>query len=241
MIVALLVRKEYPMKKFITAFLLLCLFSLPALADDSLTLPDGSNLQLQPILLGRQFREGNTEDIYLLNLYKDDGLFQQLYFTTLETRESGPFIKAHDLNFDGYPDLDIVYLLGASNSQHILFFYDQQLGGYAPWPYSYQWLSSFQADPETGYIINYIHDSAMTGTKEIYRWEGQKLNLVRRGDILWDEENPDSLILRISQPDPAWGEMTIAYSRTLDLKTATSDDELALHQEMEEKLWEGLK
>ncbi|MBE5787581.1 MAG: hypothetical protein E7324_08600 [Clostridiales bacterium] len=231
------------MKKLIVSLLLLCLCILPALADDSLSLPDGRTLRLEPILLGQQFRaeEANTEDIYMLNLYNGEGLFQQLYFTTLESREEGPFIKAQDLNFDGYPDLDIIYLLGASNSQHIFFFFDQETGRYAPWPYSYRWLSNFTADAEKKVIINYIHDSAMTGTKEIYRWEGKKLQLVRKGDIIWDETDPDILVLRIAQTDPEWGELTVIHTRSQDVNTASEAEILSMHQERDTLLFEGLE
>ena len=90
---------------------------LPALADDSLSLPDGRQLRLEPLHLGDQYQveSANMESIFMLNLYENDALFQQLYFTTQENREEGPFIKAQDLNFDGYPDLDIIYQLKKNN------------------------------------------------------------------------------------------------------------------------------
>ena len=90
-------------------------------------------------------------------------------------------------------------------------------------------------------IINYIHDSAMTGTKEIYRWEGKKLQLVRKGDIIWDETNPDILVLRIAQTDPEWGELTVIHTRSQDVNTASEAEILSMHQERDTLLFEGLE
>jgi len=229
--------------KFVALFLCFAFCILPALGDDFIAMPDGQQIRLEPILLESQFRGADavTEDIFVLTLYEGDAPFQELYFTTMESREYGPLIKAHDLNFDGWPDLDIIYLLGASNSQHIFFFYEPDIGLFRSWEYGYHWLSNFEADPETNLIINYIHDSAITGTKEIYRWEGKQLKLVRRGEIAWDENNPDALVLRIAAPDPQEGELKTIHTGALDLGTASENDLLSFHQERDKRLWEGLK
>ena len=223
--------------------LFLCACSLPALADDSLSLPDGRQLRLEPLHLGDQYQveSANMESIFLLNLYENDALFQQLYFTTQENRQEGPFIKAQDLNFDGYPDLDIIYQLGASNSWHIFFFYDQDTGKYEPWQYSYMWLSNYTLDPENGYLINYVHDSAVTGTKEIYRWEEKTLQPVRSAHIRHDEYDYDTVHLEITYYGDGPAKRETVHYRSLDLMSASDEEILSMHQEMDERLFKDLK
>ena len=231
------------MKRMLIFVLCLITCSLPALADDSLALPDGQQLRLDPIYLGDQYQaeSANMESIFMLNLYENDALFQQLYFTTQENREEGPFIKAQDLNFDGYPDLDIIYQLGASNSRHIFFFYEPDIGLFRPWEYGYCWLSNFEVDPQREWIINYIHDSAVTGTKEIYHWEGKMLQPVRSAHIRHDEYDYDTVHLEITyySDDPAKRE-TVHY-HSLDLMSASDEEILSMHQEMDERLFNDLE
>ena len=222
-----------------------------ALADDAVLLPDGRRLLLEAELAGEQVRGADCEweAIFRLDV-REEGAerpLQSLYFTTLDAfsldeGEQRPWIKAHDVNFDGWPDLDIIYLLGASNSQHTFFFWDAEQGRFIPRNIGWAWLSSFDLLPEKGLIVNYIHDSAATGTKEIYRWEEGKLRLVRRGEIAWSEEDGQTLVLTICEPDPVYGNTREIYRQELDLRTAQAAEEatLALDQKREELLWQGI-
>ena len=231
------------MKRLLMLALCLCLFVLSAQAEETTAFPNGKALEWEAVLLGRQFRadEGNTEDVYMLNLYLDGDFFQQLYFTTQETREEGPFIKAADLNFDGYPDLDIVYQLGASNSRHIFFFYDQETGKYEPWIFTYMGLSNYDLDAEHAYIINYDHNSALSGVKTIYRWDGKTLQPVRSAGVYQDEYDEYTFRLTVSYYSygPARKE-TKEYQR-LNIAEASDEEALEMWKTLEELMWDGLQ
>ena len=216
---------------------------LPALADDALSLPDGRQFRLEAKRLGEQYRaeEYETEGIYMLNLMEGEAVFQQLFFTTLESGEEGPFIRTEDLNFDGYPDLDITYALGNANSRHIFFFYDQDTGKYEPWAYGSDWISNYILDAEKGYLINYTHDSAVTGQTAIYRWEGKQLQLLRLGSLTWDEYDPHLVRLTVTDYSYHPARQQLILEKSLDVAQASEEEVLSLMQEMEAKLWEGLK
>ena len=49
-----------------------------------------------------------------------------------------------------------------------------------------------------------------------------------------------TLILSVREPDEDWGGTRETYRRSLDLNQAAAGAELALHQEMEKLLWQGL-
>lgn len=229
------------MKRICMVVFAMMLLSLPALADDHLSLPDGREVRLAVSSLGEQYRgtEGNAEMLWLLQMYEGNSRvpFQSLAFAT-QREEAAVMVR--DLNFDGWPDLDILYLLGASNSQHIFFFYDQESGQYEPWHYGYAWLSNYETDEEKQWIVNYIHDSAATGTKEVYRWEGKKLQLLRRWEIKWNDENPEEMLFFVWEADLENGGLKELYSGGLSPFAAPEGAERELHRELDEILFQGL-
>ena len=223
------------------AFIALMLLALPALADDHLSLPDGREVELAVFPLGEQYRgtEGNYEKLWLLQMYEGNAKapFQSLAFAT--QREEA-VVKVRDINFDGWPDLDILYLLGASNSQHIFFFYDQGSERYEPWHYGYAWLSNYEVDEKKQWIVNYIHDSAATGTKEVYRWEGKRLQLLRRWEVKWNEENMDEMLFFVWEADQENGGLKEIHSGRLNPFTAPEGTERELQRKLDEILFQGL-
>lgn len=228
------------MKKWLLSLCALLLLFPLALAEDTVTLPDGRALALEVCLAGEQVRGSDCqwEHVFQLDVYDqiDHRLEQRLYFTAVE-RE--PFVKVHDVDMDGWDDLDIIYLSGATNAQHTFFFYDPSQGCFAPRQYGYAWLSNFTLWPEQGVLVNHLHNSAFTGVQEIYRWVDGQLSLVKRGEIDFVPQREDLLVLTISAPDAALGERVILYTQT-----ALLDDEpalRALYDKREELLWEGLE
>ena len=231
------------MKKF-CVLLFLFLFPLPAaLGETQFSFPTGESFTLSAQLVGEQYRAADyaLEKIYRLDIIAEEtgDIFQSLYVSTQHDFEGQPGVIMKDLDFDGYPDLDILYLLGASNSQHTFFFYNPNESAFEARPFGPVWLSNYTLYPEKQLVYNYIHDSAATGTSEIYRWENETLRLVRRAEIRFDEQSPMTLILTVSEPDPDMGGVRETY-RLLDLNTADEGTELALHQEADALLWEGL-
>lgn len=164
---------------------------------------------------------------------------QTLYFTRLPDI-MGLFTCA-DVNMDGYLDLDIFYNIGASNVQHTFFFWNpdtrafetNHLGGAA--------LSNYALYPEKQLLLNQVHDSAMTGTQELYRWATGNLRLVRRVDVSWMEETlrtTDTLLLRVFEPGD--GEPVEVRRETISAAAATDEELLAFSRHADELLWFGL-
>lgn len=214
---------------------------LPPALGEEVRLPDGRALRLEAAQVGEQVRGGDCryERIFRLDVWADGQQqpLQSLYYTS---EEEQIFLRAVDLDFDGWPDLDAVYLLGASNSQHTFFFWDAQQGRFVPRNFGCVWLSNYELRADQGLIVNYIHDSAATGVKEIYRWAGNRLQLVRRGEIAWAGDAGDTLVLTLTEPEGADGGLRETYRATLDLATAGEGEELALYQTRESLLWQGL-
>lgn len=229
------------MKKFFALLLLLLFLAPAALGEAQLSFPTGEQFSIAAEWVGEQYRGADyaQETIYRLDIIQEETkeIFQSLYVSTQDDFEGRPGIVAKDLDFDGYPDLDILYLLGASNSQHTFFFYNPNESAFEARNIGAIWLSNYTLYPEKQLVYNYIHDSAATGTSELYRWENGRLRLVRRAEIRFDEQAPMTLILTVSEPEPDGG-LRKTY-RLLDLNTAKDGDELALHQEANTLLWNG--
>lgn len=232
------------MKKFFALLLLLLFLAPAALGEAQFSFPTGEQFSIAAEWVGQQYRGADyaREKIFRLDIIREETkeIFQSLYVSTQDDFEGRPGIVAKDLDFDGYPDLDILYLLGASNSQHTFFFYNPNESAFEARNIGAIWLSNYTLYPEKQLVYNYIHDSAATGASEIYRWEDGRLRLVRRAEICFDEKSPMTLILSVREPDEDWGGTRETYRRSLDLNQAAAGAELALHQEMEKLLWQGL-
>ena len=84
-----------------------------------------------------------------------------------------------DLNFDGYPDVDIYlgYYGGFSNNtQHEGLLWDQQQHGFV-YPEGYAGIGEPQLNSEKKYIFTTLSDGPDMRVTSYYRWQGNKLEL----------------------------------------------------------------
>ena len=176
--------------------------------------------------------------IYRLDVAKDGAPFQTLYFTRGEMMEDG--IHLEDMNFDGYPDLVILYSLGASNAAWTFFLYDPGIGQFtcARDAGIFYWLSSYTLYPDRQLILNYIHDSALTGTTQLFGWEDGWLRLIREVEIAQDEENRGQMLLIVRERDAEWGELHETGRRVYPIDAAVNS--LVLDEDRDALLWQGL-
>ena len=84
-----------------------------------------------------------------------------------------------DLNFDGYPDVDVYlgYYGGfANNTQHEGLLWDQQQHGFV-YPEGYAGIGEPQLNSEKKYLFTTLSDGPDMRVTSYYRWQGNKLQL----------------------------------------------------------------
>ena len=223
------------MKK-ITA-ILLCLMMLGVLPVQA---EENGGFTWETALVGQEVagRECESRCIYRLDVAKDGAPFQTLYFTRGERFEGG--VHLEDMNFDGYPDLVILYSLGAANAVYIFFLYDPAGGQFACTGDTgiFYWLSAYTLYPDRQLILNYIHDSALTGTAQLFDWAEGRLRLIREVDIAYDETNREQLVLTVRERDGEWGELHETERRVYPIEEAVNGP--ALDEARDRLLWQGL-
>ena len=151
------------------------------------------NLQVDVYLTSLRVPQWDDDQVYRIHITDKDRpehVFEDLLFPSVEYREGlVPLVTIQDLNFDGYPDLTALRSQGASNVFSTHFLYSPADGQYHYEPVL-DGLSSYMLYPEQGFISNYIHDSAITGIRELYRIGGDgRPMLYRRASVLYDEQS----------------------------------------------------
>ena len=93
-----------------------------------------------------------------------------------------------DMNMDGYPDLSLMRSTGATDAFASHYLYNPQTGLFEH-DEALDWLSVLRCTlyPQTGYVLNYLHDGAATGTWELCRWQSGTLVQLARASILAPE------------------------------------------------------
>lgn len=131
---------------------------------------------------------GQGEGWHVMQALLDNG--QEVYYLA---RETEGYFRMEDVNFDGAADFLPVSVLGARNEFVYLYLFDSERGEYIAVPHEGQGLCNLMLFPEQGYITSTQSDGYRDGIKEIYRWEGKSLRLLRRAECgdareqTWDE------------------------------------------------------
>lgn len=175
---------------------------------------------------------------------------QTVYFTRLgwygtggweEDQDLNGMVVLKDLNFDGFPDLDILYNIGASNIVHTFFLWDNQQQRFTADNGIMHWLSIYELYPEKQIVYDYQHVSAAESVRRVYRWEqrgdGEKrLQLIREVELAEDRANLGTyyLIERV----PMDGELTEIYRQPYSEKEIMESPEV--DAEMNARLWKDL-
>lgn len=119
---------------------------------------------------------------------------QPLSFPCLSLEQGVPLLRFVDLNFDGRLDLGALYAVGATNETHTWFLQGEdgqltpaeQLGD----------LSWYDLYPVQKLILNFQHDSAVTGIWTLYRCEDGQARVYRRAEILYDDRDASGKTFR---------------------------------------------
>lgn len=117
---------------------------------------------------------------------EDGSALPELRFGYLGGAEMVELLRFHDFNFDGYLDVEALYVPGATNVTCTYFLYDPQADAFAPCP-ALSELSAYELYPQQKLIYNSIHDSAATGVWQLYAVENGQPRLIRQVSALYDE------------------------------------------------------
>lgn len=193
-----------------------------------------SNLQVDVYATTLQVPQWPDEKVYRIHITDRDQparVFSELLFPSTEDGNGPvPLVTIEDLNFDGYPDLTALRSRGASNVFGTHFLYSPADGQYHHEPVLDN-LSIYTLYPEQKLISNFIHDSAATSIRELYRiGEDGRPMLYRRVSILYDEQsNWEKIRIKVTSYDAAGTETVL-----LDEVRAPFKDE-ADYRESEQK------
>lgn len=155
-------------------------------------------------------REEKAEDngvAVTLSVWAKDDVKTPIQTFEAEGDLVGVFGEIEDYNFDGYTDFCYSYYCGAANANFGLYLWEEEQGQFILTEKYFG--TGLWADKETQTIHNYVHGSAMCGTHEIYRWEGDELLRVREVTYLDPDLEHDTRDLLVY--DRINGELTEVY------------------------------
>ena len=171
-----------------------------------------------------------------------------IYFTA-ELRE--PDITLEDVNFDGWDDIAVMTISGATNAFYEFFVYEPDTDEYVRvFHAGEEALANYRLIPALGLVETYGKSGYAGMLHEIclYRWEGNELKLVRSAlsEELEVTEYTQSTfvttmytdILHLTVRDATGGEGTILLDKSYAMDGLDYD---AFFAEEEAALWQGLK
>lgn len=161
-------------------------------------------------------------------------------FTSVGGR-ANEYLKAAyqtDANMDGYPDLLLMGIAGASDAFGTHYLYDPASGRFVEHPE----LADFSVYrstlyPQTGYALNYMHDGAATGIWALYQWQGGQLVQLARASLLNPEYEVYSDRLQAKAERLVSGQWQTVYDETFVL----NDEAWQAHYDaLVDALWGGV-
>ena len=125
------------------------------------------------------------EATYSVRVEADGTTTQSFVYTGGRIDEYWKAVYPTDVNMDGYPDLLLMGIAGASDAFGTHYIYDPASGRFA----EHDELADFSVYrcilyPQTGYVLNYLHDGAATGTWALYQWQSGQLVQLARASLL---------------------------------------------------------
>lgn len=164
------------MKKFLTLLLALMMMTLPALAET----------KIEAQVLGSQVMEGSDASIVRVD-FSGDKEIPSLYVLTQSPwllKDDPTAIELQDVNFDGYEDLVLVTMAGASNTVYTFYLWDEKAGAFETESKFEVW--NYQLFPAQGLVESYGTSgyAGLLHQIDIYGWEGSEMKLLR--SVTWD-------------------------------------------------------
>ena len=208
---------------------------------DMLSAPEKKPIKQQTKILSEACSDG-----YIHLYVAPNG--QELYFTSeLEV----PRIHLDDVNFDGWDDIVVMTISGASNAWYTFFTYDHVRDEYTHVPHHGAEFINYSTYPQYGIISSYGKNgnAGLLHVASLYRWEGNRLKLIR--DAVSDEWSEYSFegetytktirgdLVHIIVRDYTNGyEGMVIFDRVFTKDEAWEGDALAQEQAA---LWQGIK
>lgn len=122
---------------------------------------------------------GQAADFYYIHRYTAPN-GQEVYFTAMEDEV---YIDFRDVNFDGFEDIVVDNVMGASNFFSEFFVYEAASGAYvrAVTDGDEERLCNYSLHPENGIVATYTNagSAGLIHVMNLYRWEGNVLRLIR--------------------------------------------------------------
>ena len=146
----------------------------------------GARVDIELTLLSREADRAVKR--YSVRVERGGETTQTFLYATEGADFSTPTAYLTDVNMDGWPDLSLMRSTGATDAFASHYLYNPQTGLFEH-DEALDWLSVLRCTlyPQTGYVLNYLHDGAATGTWELCRWQSGTLVQLARASILAPE------------------------------------------------------
>lgn len=177
---------------------------------------------------------------------------QVLYFTS-ELEE--PRFYLDDVNFDGWDDIAVMTISGATNAWYTFFTYDSVHDVYTHVPHYGAEFINYTTYPQYGIIASYGKNgyAGLLHVTSLYRWEGNRLKQIRSsvsdewaessflGDIYTQIIHGDTLHVKVLDHTEG-NDGTVIYERFIPMDDLQdhADYQRICDEEMS-ALWQGLK
>ncbi len=240
--------KKHSYGKRFAGLLLGCCMLLPCLAAAEDTPLFQATIALSGSSAPLTFTVDNTgktdpasdgDPVYRIRITgSDQETFDPLLFPYASGADMEPLLRFVDLNSDGYLDIEALHVVGASNRSSTYFLYNAAKKQFEEAPLL-QNLSSYQIYPRQKLILNYEHESAVTGTYTLYRFVDGNPVLFREASVLRDDrDNGESIRELVTEYDDQ-GNRTVLLDETH--AEFASEEEWLQHQTIWlQLLWTGL-
>lgn len=146
----------------------------------------GARVDIELTLLSREADRAVKR--YSVRVERGGETTQTFLYATEGADFSTPTAYLTDVNMDGWPDLSLMRSTGATDAFASHYLYNPQTGLFEH-DEALDWLSVLRCTlyPQTGYVLNYLHDGAATGVWELCRWQDGTLVQLARASILAPE------------------------------------------------------
>lgn len=209
-----------------------------------------SALEKRPIEQKTTILSEACSDGYIHQYVAPNG--QVLYFTS-ELEE--PRFYLDDVNFDGWDDIVVMTISGATNSWYTFFTYDKARDEYTHVPHYGAEFINYATYPQYGIIASYgtSGNAGLLHVASLYRWEGNRLKQIRssvsdewtetsfEGDTYTQIIHGDTLHVTVLD-HTAGNDGTVIYERMFPLDDVMeSEDYQRIYDEENAALWQGIK
>ena len=190
------------------------------------------------------------DDEYIHQYLAPNG--QLLWFTAMEQE---PYISFEDVNFDGWDDIVVMTISGATNAWYTFFTYDPAHDEYTHVPHYGAEFINYTAYPQYGIIASYGKNgrAGLLHVASLYRWEENRLIQIRSSvsdewseDVFEGETYTNIIhgdVLHVTVRDHTQGDDgAVIYERFIQLdEPMSNEDYQRIYDEEMNALWQGLK